>query len=217
MEDIDTRTAFIRAGRITAGVIGSPGVALHWDRPSALAGFSVGGLAGHTYLATRLVDRHLDQPEPLDTRVRRPGEYYQTMRVDDDSQIDGEVHLTIRRDGEYVARRGPAALAAKFAELVDRLEERLLLEPIDRLLVTSLPGAAARLDDFLANRTIELLVHADDLTTSAGLPPIDPPADSATVAITSLVAVARERLGDRAVLRALSGRDRPSIDGLRIL
>jgi hypothetical protein len=221
MEDIDTRTAFIRAAKVTAGVIGAPAVAEHWAGPSALAGFSVGGLAGHTYLATRLVDRHLDQPDPqpdpVDRRVRRPGEYYQTMRVDNESQIDGEVHRTIRGDGEYVARRGPAALAAKFDELVDRLEQRLLLERPDRLLVTSLPGAAARLDDFLANRTVELLVHADDLTTSSGLPPIELPTDAATVAITSLVAVARERLGDRAVLRALSGRDRPSIDGLRVL
>jgi Mycothiol maleylpyruvate isomerase N-terminal domain len=217
MEDVDARTGFMHAARLTASVVGSAAVAEHWPAPSILAGLSVGGLAGHTYLATRLVVRHLDQPEPLGAHVRRPGEYYRTMRVDDDAQLKEDVHRAIRQDGEYVARRGAEALAAKFIELVDRLDRRLLVEHPDRLLATPPPGTAARLDDFLANRTIELLVHADDLAASAGLPPLEPPTDAATLAITSLVAVARERLGDRAVLRALSGRDRPSVEELRVL
>jgi hypothetical protein len=139
------------------------------------------------------------------------------MRVDDVGQLADEAHRRIRADGEYVARRGPAALKSKFGELVERLDRRLVVERPDRLLATGPQDAAARLDDFLANRTVELLVHADDLAASTGLPPVDPPADSAGVAISSLVEVARERLGDRAVLRALSGRDRQLLAELRVL
>ncbi len=216
IDDLDVRVAFLNAAALTVGLVGERAVAERWASPSALAGFSVGGLVGHIYLATRLVDRHLDRPEPVGRRLRRPGEYYQTMRVDDPAQIDGEVHRTIRADGEHVARLGPPVLAAKFAELVDRLG-RLVLEHPDRLLVTAVPDAAAKLDDFLANRTVELLVHADDLAVSVGLPTVELPPDAATVAIWSLTAVARERLGDRAVLRALAGRDRQSVQDLRVL
>jgi hypothetical protein len=215
--DVDVRAAFMNAAGLTVGVVGAPAVAERWTSPSALAGFSVGGLVGHVYLATRLVDRHLDRPEPVGQRLRRRGEYYQTMRVDDVAQINDDAHRTIRGDGEHVARLGPAVLAAKFADLVDRLGSRLMRERQGRLLATAVADAAARLDDFLANRTIELLVHADDLAVSVGLAPIDVPADAATVAIASLLAVARERLGDRAVLRALAGRDRRSIQELRVL
>jgi hypothetical protein len=139
------------------------------------------------------------------------------MRVDDAAQLEGEAHRRIRADGEYLARRGPAALASKFVELVERLERRLALERPDRLLTTAPHDAAARLDDFLANRTVELLVHADDLAASTALPPLELPADAAGLAISSLVAVARDRLGDGAVLRALSGRDRKGLEQLRVL
>jgi hypothetical protein len=217
MADLDARTAFMSAARLISSVVGSAEVARHWADPSTLPGLSVGGLAGHAYLAARLVLRHLDQPEPVGDRVRRPGEYYWTMRVDEAAQLEDEPHRRIRADGEYVARRGAAALVSKFAELVDRLDQRLVRERPDRLLATGPQGAAARLDDFLANRTVELLVHADDLAASTELPCIEPPADSAGLAISSLVAVARERLGDRAVLQALSGRDRQLLEQLRVL
>jgi uncharacterized protein (TIGR03083 family) len=218
MEQIDVAPAFISAAEFTAGVLGSSQVAEHWGSPSALPGFSVGGLAGHTYLATRLVDRRLTELRPEGARLRRPGEYYETMRVDDVARIyEDEEHRRIRRDGEYVARRGAAPLVAKFTELIDRLRRRLALERPDRLLGTAVPGVAARLDDFLANRTVELLVHADDLATSVGIPEHEPPELAASLAIASLMAVTRERIGDRAVLRVLSGRDRRSPDLLRTL
>jgi hypothetical protein len=76
---------------------------------------------------------------------------------------------------------------------------------------------AYRLDDWVANRAIEMLVHADDLAVSAGLDPLVLPADAAALAIHGLVDISRHREGDLAVLRALSRRERQSVDVLRAL
>jgi hypothetical protein len=198
-------------------IVSAPEIARCWRSPSCLPGFSVGGLAGHAYLAARIVDRQLDRPLPEGSRIRRPGEYYAMVRVDEHAQLGDPVHRTIRGDGEYVARRGPDALAAKFTELVAGLRRRLAAEPAGRLTACWDPGLVARLDDFLANRSAELLVHADDLMASSGMRPIDFPPHAASVAISHLVAVARERAGDVQVLRALSGRDRPALEQLRVL
>ena len=76
---------------------------------------------------------------------------------------------------------------------------------------------AYRLDDWVANRTIEILVHADDLAVSVGLDPLVLPADAARLAIQSLVDISRHREGDLTVLRALSRRERQSAEALRAL
>ncbi|HVA09538.1 MAG TPA: hypothetical protein VNG12_22650, partial [Acidimicrobiales bacterium] len=120
-------------------------------------------------------------------------------------------------DGEYVARRGAEAVADKFDELTERLRSRLPNEPAGRLVRAPSKAVAYRLDDWVANRTIEMLVHADDLAVSVGLDPLVLPGDSARLAIQSLVDISRHREGDLTVLRALSRRERQSAEDLRAL
>jgi Mycothiol maleylpyruvate isomerase N-terminal domain len=214
---IDVREVFLLAAFQAADVVATPQVAECWSEPSSLAQFTVGGLAGHAYLAARIVDHRLDasiseNPTLVDFR-----ESYDLIRVDDEADLNQESHLRVRQDGEYVARRGAAAVAMKFRELLDHLGSRLAAEPTDRMITASKPGCAVLLDDFLAIRTVEMLVHADDLTVSVGLAPIDMHVDAATVAMVALIGQARYRNGDLAVLRALTRKERQGSDVLRSL
>jgi hypothetical protein len=148
-----------------------------------------------------------EDPEVVDAQER-----YRDMRIVDKRSLDDEPHSGVRHDGEYVARRDPAAVAGKFHELLDRLRSRRANEPPGRLVAASTPGTVTPLDDFLCSRTIEMLVHADDLAVSVGLPPLDLPPDAAKMAMTTLLDLARQRSGDLAVLRALTRRERQESD-----
>lgn len=151
-----TRTTFLGAARLVADLVATPEVAAAWEVASVLPGFTVGGVAGHAYLAARIVERRLDEPVPAGERRRGLGEYFGGVHVDKPAQLDEPAHRTIRSDGEHVAREGADAVAQRFTRLLDRLTRRLDDEPPDRLMVTSIPEAPARLDDFLVNRTIEM-------------------------------------------------------------
>jgi len=216
--DIDPRRAFLDAVACTAGVVRTAEVAERWNAPSALSQISVGGLAGHAYLACRIVAKTLESPVPVDLPVESPSKGGLVgMRVNDESDLGREIHRRVRADGEYVARRGAVAVAAKFDELTARLGVRLSNEPTDRLVRAPSSDVAYRLDDWVANRTIEMLVHADDLAVSVGLDPVVLPPEAARLAIEGLVDLSRQREGDLAVLRALSRRERQPADVLRAL
>jgi hypothetical protein len=75
---------------------------------------------------------------------------------------------------------------------------------------------ALRLDDFLLVRTLEIVVHCDDLVASVGLEPVDLPAPVVRPVLAVLLDLAVDRHGQAAVLRALARRERApeSIAGL---
>lgn len=208
MEVTVRRSSFLSAAALACEMVSSSRVAERWHDPSALAEFSVGGVAGHTYLAARILERRLNTALPEDPVVVDALDRYSEIRIVDTASLEDEVHRGVRHDGEYVARRGPVAVAGNFHELFDRLRSRLADEPRGRLVVASTPGTVMLLDDFLGSRTVEMLVHADDLAVSVGLPPLDLPPDAAKVATTTLLELARQRTGDLAVLRAMSRRER---------
>ena len=210
------RLAFLDAARTAADTVQTDEVAAAWWEPSALSQWTVGGIAGHAYLACRIARRSLDAPLPVGLAVESPSAGgLSRMRIDLASELEAENHRTIRGDGEHVARRGPAAVAAKFRDLIAALESRLEVEPADRRVPAPSGEVAYLLDDWLESRTIEMLVHADDLAVSVGLPPLVLPDAAAAVAIHGLVDIARHRVGDLAVLRALSRGERQSADTLR--
>jgi hypothetical protein len=72
------------------------------------------------------------------------------------------------------------------------------------------------LDEYLRTRVVELVIHGDDLASSVGLAFGPVASDLATTAISTLVEVARVRHGDMAVLRALTRRERDSVQALRV-
>jgi hypothetical protein len=65
-------------------------------------------------------------------------------------------------------------------------------------------GWSLTTEDFVASRLMEMLVHADDLAASVGLPTPDFPERAAAETMRLLTAVSVDRHGQAAVVRALS-------------
>lgn len=118
--------------------------------------------------------------------------------------------------GEENASTGAVELLATYEEAVRDLERVLRTEPSDRL-VRVFMDVVLLYDDYLPSRMCELLIHTDDLAVSLSVEPPAPPQAASDVAIEHLVEVARHVHGDRAVLIALSRRERDTVDALRVI
>ena len=191
-----------------------------FDSPSALAEFGVRGLAGHLRRAMTVVEGYLDQPAPpadpaTGVETVSAAEYYATV-LPAGQDLDSDFHRAIRQRGIQSAPERPDDLSLQWAETASDLITRLEQEPEDRL-VQVFGGLVLTLDEYLATRLIELVVHADDMAASLGVdPPALPPAATGLV-ITTLVDVARLRHGDYGVIRALSRRERDPAEALRVI
>jgi uncharacterized protein (TIGR03083 family) len=193
----------------------APEVAAKWEEPSVLAEFTVAGLAGHLVRATTSVEAYLDRYEPDDATIT-PAEYYGAAVGEATSDPSSSLNQAIRRRGEETAAAGHAGLVESFAATLERLRGRLADEREDRRVQVYM-GLVLTLDDYLVTRLIELLVHTDDLAVSVGIETPEPFTAAADAAVDTLVAVARRRHGDLAVLRALTRRERDPHNALRVL
>jgi uncharacterized protein (TIGR03083 family) len=209
------RPQFLDAATVASALVAAHEVAARWEEPSALAEFTVRGLAGHLVRATTSVEAYLDRPEPGGEPIT-PAEYYAAAVGEGPPDLGSPLHRAIRDRGEEAAAQGHAALVASFEAAIDRLHLRLVDERPDRR-VQVFGDMVLTLDDYLVTRLIELVVHTDDLAVSVGVPTPEPAPGSAVPAIDTLVAVARLRHGDLAVLRALTRRERDPLDALHVL
>jgi len=171
-----------------------PAVAAAWDQPSALAEFSVRGLAGHLARQVVVTGELLAAEQPAGECVSLLEHYGRSRWVG--ASLDDESNVMARRGGEAAAADGAdlrAALAAQPAG-------RRVRPPGGSWLLT--------LPDFLVTRLVEFVVHADDLAVSVGIPgPAMPPEATDTVLVL-LTRVAMQRHGPIPVLRALSRAER---------
>ncbi len=208
------RQAFLDTSDVSIALLRSDEVARSWDRPSALAQWSVSGLVGHLARQTILVEQYLDaDPHPQDEAIS-PAAYY-TAAVDTDD-LDSELHRSIRQRGEDAAAEGHAALIAQLDEVMGRLPTRLNTEPPERRIRVH-KDIVLLLDDYLATRLLELTCHIDDVAISVGLDTPQMPSAGLDIAIRALVAIGRHRHGELAVLRALARRERDTADALHVL
>lgn len=209
----DLTAAFFEAGEAFSALIDDPAVVGAWSGPSALEGYTVGGVVGHVNVAVGWLVPLLDTAEPADARPIRPGHYYTGMKLDPSPSARNPMHDVVRDMSEQTGARGPEANASQFGALLETLRKRLPDEPDHRLLnLHPVIPACARLDDFLQTRIVELIVHADDLAVSVGATPPAVSEAAAVAAIDALVTTARAAHGDIAVLRALARRERSSDD-----
>ncbi|GAA3010967.1 maleylpyruvate isomerase N-terminal domain-containing protein [Actinokineospora diospyrosa] len=198
--------AFLSAARAALALLRDPAVAAAWDKPSALPEFGVAGLAGHLAYQILVVPEVLADPPPEEPRITLLDHYARAAWID--AGLDGEINIRIRDGGASLAADGSVALA-------DRVEAAL-----DELSAT-LPGLQARnvrmrlwgswsltLDDLLTTRTMELVVHADDLAVSAGIPTPEFTEDATAEVVDLLAALAARRHGPVALIRALSRAER---------
>jgi uncharacterized protein (TIGR03083 family) len=208
--------AFFAAGAATAAVVGAPEVAAAWSAPSALTGYRVGELAGHTLLATARLETVLTEEVEPDTVVDLAG-FYGPNRVDDAAGVDDGLHPLIRAAAADVARGGPDEVAAELRAVLDRLQDLLsTADPARLVSVVNVRGGATPLETYLRTRVVELVVHGDDLSASVGLA-YEVPAAAAEVTLGVCLELARARSGDLAVVRAFTRRERADPGTLRVL
>lgn len=208
----DVKPPFFAALGLARPIVAAPEVRARWDRPSALAEFTVRGLAGHLVRMVANVAIFLDQPAPGDEPIPAPA-YFATLVTSADPASPANVRL--REQGEAQAAPGHAALVRELDALTLRLREVLAREPEGRPMRAA-GGLVVRLSDYLVSRLVEITVHVDDLALSAGLSTPRWPREVADLAIGHLVDVARFRHGDVAVLRALARRERDDVQALRV-
>ncbi len=175
---------------------------------------SVGGLAGHLARSVLQVEWFLDG-QVFGAEPVSPVRYY--ARLADTSLPDSALNVGVRARSEETAAAGPAVVAEQARAAWLRLSQRLGGESADRrVAVLHRPGEEMLLDGYLQTRCVELTVHLDGLALSVDAPCRVPDAALA-VAVDVLVAAARDRHGDQAVLHALARRERDVDQALRVL
>jgi mycothiol maleylpyruvate isomerase-like protein len=200
------RDAYLDAARSAAALLAEPEVAAGWTSPSALDGFTVGGLAAHLAVQVLFVPATLDGVAPDGEPVPLLGHYERVTWIG--AALDADVNVAIRRGGEAGAAEGPAAVAGQVEAAVRELAGRLATEPGDRVVRPPAGPWALRLDDFLVTRMMEIAVHSDDLAYSVGIPTPELPSEVMHPVLELLTRLAVRRHGPVPVLRSLSRAER---------
>ncbi|MFF2330385.1 MULTISPECIES: sterol carrier family protein [unclassified Streptomyces] len=126
--------------------------------PTRLGDWTVRDLAVHLAMALSHVTQNLERPEPASPK---PGLTLLTWPF---TTADRAAHIA--DDAKALAADRPD-LEALYGEVAGRFEELVPGVPEDRLLQTRV--GAMRLADVLVTRTVELVVHTDDLNEATGL------------------------------------------------
>lgn len=201
-------------------VVRSPEVREAWEDPSALEDLTVGGLVAHLLVATERTALLLESEPPPSDEVRVVGlrEFYGPNRIDDAAQLAEGIPAALRQGAASRAESGPDAVIAEIEALPARLRPLVEAADDDRLVpVIQVRGGAARFDDYLVTRVIELVVHTDDLACSTGVLVPDIDAGVLSIVTAAFVDLAVGRSGGRAVLRGFARRERADDDVLRVL
>jgi uncharacterized protein (TIGR03083 family) len=199
---MDRVTAFLAAARTTQSLLNESAVAASWAQPSALPGFTVGGLAEHLAGQILVTARVLSEPPSTHELVPLSEHYARALWLGADR--DAEPNVVIRDSGEQAAAEGPEAMTARVSAALTELEEALPVEPADRWIRPPAGPWSLKLDDFLLTRMMEMVVHCDDLACSLQLvtPSFPPPVLDPVLALLLQLSVRRH--GTIAVVRALT-------------
>ncbi|MFE7566276.1 sterol carrier family protein [Streptomyces sp. NPDC057539] len=127
--------------------------------PTALGDWTVRELAAHLSMAVESVNRYLEQPE-------HPGPPPGPVVVLPEWPFTTAVHATAISE-DIRALAASATPDELFERAGTRIAALLPDAPDDRLLATRI--GAIRLGDYLVTRTVELIVHTDDLNRATGL------------------------------------------------
>jgi uncharacterized protein (TIGR03083 family) len=142
--------------------------------PTRLGDWSVRDLVAHTGMAVGVVNRFIDRPEPEKQEVTLIDWPFATA-----ANAGGIAEASHR-----LAEENPD-LDAYLGDIERRFTENLAHHPGSRLLATG--TGPMPLADYLVTRTVELVVHTDDL--NAAVPGLDIPHDrQALAAATRLLA-----------------------------
>jgi Mycothiol maleylpyruvate isomerase N-terminal domain len=199
-------------------VLGCPALAQVWGQPSAVARYSIGGMAAHAVHGgvVRLI-QVLQEPEPDGHPVALVDFCGPNRMAQPDD--DDPLFAVLRAGAEAVALEGQPALLDSCRSARSTLAVQLPTIPAKRAVsVVRIAGGVVSLRDYLRTRVLEVVVHGDDLVASANeCDAPDPPAAAVEVSLELCLELARARLGDRTALRAFTRAERADPDALRIL
>lgn len=204
VEAIPNGDLCLATARTMVQALSNPTIALRWEEPSALEGYSVGGLAAHTARSIRTVLIYLDGPEPAGAPISAAQYFLNGLR--DEDPIDSELHQSIRQRALDAAASGPEELLRTATADLSLLNERLQITA-DRT-VEVFGGAPMVLSEYLITRLVEMVVHLDDLAHSIGADLPEPPGAAIDLTLATLFEMAVARHGPAAMLRALSREER---------
>jgi hypothetical protein len=205
MEPID---AYLTLAESAIGLLEDPAVERAWTSPSALAEFSVSGLATHlSFQITRVPGVLLAAPPASSAPMIGLEEHY-TRSLWVDAPVDSEVNRYVRSAAQEKADEGVEAVRRSAVAALTEIRLILPGEPLERPVFLPWAGWSLTLADYLRTRALELLVHSDDLAISVGIETPAVPPEAARNVINTLVALSVRKHGVTAVLRALSRRER---------
>jgi hypothetical protein len=176
-----------------------------WLMPSALPKMSIGTLACHlgrqVVRAAELLPVATDVPplESVDAHYHRAAWVMSTSPDEpsnDRSADDAEAAL------------GAAVLADRSAEALATVRRLLVAGTASDIVLIPWQGWSLRRDDFLLTRTLEIVVHANDLALSVGVHTPEFPAEVFAPVRDLLVRLAVKRHGQSAVISALTRSER---------
>jgi hypothetical protein len=207
----EQRATYLACARVAVEFLGTPALDRAWARPSALAGYTCGALAGHLLRSLLTVDQYLDTatPGPCDTAL--DAATYFRRALGDEHPVTSALHESVRTRSAELAGADAGELRTRATDLLARLHERLPDAP-EGICVTVFGGLSMAFDDYLDTRFVELLVHLDDLAASLGLDMPAVPDRAAQRAVAVLADLAGRRHGLPAVLRTLARTERAPSD-----
>lgn len=198
-------SVFLTAGVIALELIGRSEVADQWLRPSALPKMSVGALACHLgrqmVRAAELLPVATDVPplDSVDAHYDRAA--WVTSASPDDPPNDRSVD-----DAE--AALGVTALQQRVSGALQAVRGLLEAGAAGEVVLIPWQGWSLRRDHFLLTRMLEIVVHADDLARSIGVPTPEFPEEVFAPVRDLLVRLAVHRHGQSAVISALTRSER---------
>lgn len=208
---MDTRQAFPAAAQVAATLIRHPAVGAAWDRESACADMSVGGLAHHLAAQVFLPLDLLAVPPTGEAPIELTEHYERAAWVT--GAHDDEVNVAIRETEEERAEGGHAALVARLNEALAALPERLAAPRDPDTVHLPWQGWSLRTGHFLVSRMMEVVVHADDLAASIDEPTPEVPNHVIGPVLALLTSLSVRRHGQAAVVRTLT-RPQRAPDGI---
>lgn len=198
MDRID-RIAFVAACRTAFDLASRPEVADAWTSESSCEGMTVGGLAQHLLAQAEHVVRILGT-EPSGDPIPAIEHYRRAAWV----RGDESANVGIRTSADDAAAAGHDAVLADIREVLDALPDALSAPRSPDVVNVSWQRWTLTTDDFLLTRSLELVVHSDDLASSVGLPTPPMPERVVGPVLALLTSLAVERHGQAALVRTLS-------------
>lgn len=200
---LDLRSA-LSATRLLAGLVAWPELTARWGDESACAGLSVGGLTWHLVNQPQRLVEVLESHDARDSRLAEPitvSEHYaRAVWIRED--LDGPSNVGVRERGEQQAAVGPQAASLTAQAMLARLDAALTTVP--PVVVVPWTGAAMAVEDFVATRLLEIVVHSDDLAASMDVPVPQFPHEVLSPVLTLLTDLSVRRHGQDALVRTLS-------------